>query len=128
MKEKHKIAIIVGGVIIIAIASRLYFNFLSAQPQDYTVGVITKIYKPKNRPTRISFEYFVNGKRYESSVSYAGREEVSSPGNRFLVHYAEGFYVEGKMLTEYPIKDSIIAPVSGWDEIPESIKKLKTSE
>jgi len=118
-REKIKIALLFGGIILIGVFVELYWKYLNSLPQNYTIGTINKIWKPASGNINAGYYYYINNKKYRNSVDRHGHEEIAKVGNRFIVEYPEGHESHGILLYDHPVPDSIEAPPEGWDEMPE---------
>lgn len=117
-KDKLRTIIGVFVVILISIVGGLYVKSVKSRPQDYTIGVIDKIWKPAKGSKQVSYEFLVNGNEYDGNVDYYGYEEIAKPGRRFLVSFPPGSEWASVMLLDHPVPDGIEAPPAGWDEKP----------
>ena len=117
-KESVKIAVLIGGIVLVSALGILYRVFMTSQPQSYTVGVVIKIWKPPKGGTKAKYEYTVDGESYRADVSNYDFESVAKPDKRFLVKFPKEYHWAGVMLLNVPIPDSVNAPFSGWENRP----------
>ncbi|MEQ8415842.1 MAG: hypothetical protein RIB71_15295 [Imperialibacter sp.] len=121
-KDKVKIVSIFAAIISIGLIGMAYKQFMRFQPQDYTIGTVTKIWKPVKGGTKVAYVYFADGQEQYGNVDLFGFEQVAKPGRRFLVSYPEQYVWEGVMDLSVEMPDSLPLPADGWDERPQFLK------
>lgn len=116
MKIGRKSQIIGAGVALIAIIlSSVYLNFIKYRELSnngrYTVG--TTLYFTLSKDGRdVTYEFFVDGKRYESFKRYGYSAKV--PGGRYLVEFSSKDPSICDIYLNRIIPDGIIPPLDGW--------------
>lgn|SRR5690606_37531695 len=117
----------IGKVLLITISAvivswgiyrTLYLKHLRSLPQNYTIGVVKKVWTPAKGGRTVSYCYWVKGDKYHRSVKLGSYRNVVKAG-RFLVEYPIEHIEEGIMLLDKPVPDSVVAPEDGWDELPD---------
>lgn len=115
-----KMLIMSIGIIILSwgIYRTLYLKYLDSLPQNYTVGIIEKVWTPAKGGRTVSYYYWTKERKFQSSVKLGSYENMAKSGCRFLVKYPIEHIDEGVLLLDKPVPDSVVAPENGWDEIP----------
>jgi hypothetical protein len=120
--DKTKKLILFSTIILIGIFFTLYNYYLTTIDQVYTVGQITKIWKPASGGFEAGYQYSLDGVSYTNSVSIYKYESIAIPDKCFIVKIPLGHPSSGIMLLDKPIADTVKAPESGWTEIPNFLK------
>lgn len=110
-------------IVLIGVVGYSYYQWLKTLPQDYTVGQVIQVYKPRKGGISAEYSYFVDNEEEQESLTLGKYRNVIKKGMRFLVEYPEDHVSEGRMLFDHPVPDGIEAPEGGWDEKPEFKKE-----
>lgn len=117
-KKKFILGLIFGisGVII----WNIYYNSFD---KIYTIGNVTGTQIGKSSGTSVVYDFNYNGRKYSGLTGkgyYSAKKD-----DRFIVEFGKKKQSVSSILLYYPIPDSleIEAPRSGWNEVPQEIKK-----
>jgi hypothetical protein len=117
IKHIRGIYILIGSVFVISFLIIGQYCELKIHGK-YTIGKTLGIEKARNY--YFSYEYFVNQKRYFSceGITSSEAKNYNLNGGKYLVRFSPNLPIINEIMLDYPMYDSIVLPVNGWDSIP----------
>jgi len=85
----------------------------------FTIAVITYFDGSAEGCPNVNYTFKVNNKLFEQSIGNCGGEyDYINIGDRYYVKYYPKDPMNGDILLDIKVNDTLIAPVDGWNELP----------